>query len=304
MLLFISWKLTSVEIISMEINMQENEMKRLYDSGMSCMEIAKIFGYKTPKSISDKLVKIGVKLRTGQNKNSQTVIYNTDIFKKIDTEWKAYYLGLLLTDGWITNRKDGVIDTVGYSSVDKDAAEYVSICTGKPIQVVNKPSKVVGPNGDLINQSTEYRVVLTSVEMVKDLQRLGVVENKTHILKGPNLLIDELVYLPQILRGIIDGDGTLGFPSNNLSSMYFRIISASEDFIDWCIWALNVLGMRDINKRKINNILWELNSARPSNIAILTNSIYRGNFGMSRKYNLIHNHFNTNFKTVASVSNG
>ena len=40
---------------------------------------------------------------------------------------------------------------------------------------------------------------------------------------------------------------------------------------------------------------------KPSNIAIY-NSIYRGNFGMSRKYNLIQNHFNTNFK-LASVSN-
>lgn len=287
----------------MEINMQENEMKRLYNSGMSCMEIAKIFGYKTPKSISDKLTRIGVKLRTGQNKNSQTIIYNTDIFKKIDTEWKAYYLGLLLTDGWITHRKDGVIDTIGYSSVDKDAAEYIALCTGKPIQVVNKNSNNIGPNGNLINQSTEYRVVLTSIEMVNDLKRLGVVENKTHILEGPRLSYDELIYLPQILRGIIDGDGTLGFPSNNLSSMYFRIISASEKFIDWCIWALNVIGMRDINKRKINDVLWELNSAKPTNIAILANSIYRGNFGMSRKHNLIQNHFNTNFKTVASVSN-
>lgn len=283
--------------------MQENEMKRLYNSGMSCMEIAKIFGYKTPKSISDKLTRIGVKLRTGQNKNSQTIIYNTDIFKKIDTEWKAYYLGLLLTDGWITHRKDGVIDTIGYSSVDKDAAEYIALCTGKPIQVVNKNSNNIGPNGNLINQSTEYRVVLTSIEMVNDLKRLGVVENKTHILEGPRLSYDELIYLPQILRGIIDGDGTLGFPSNNLSSMYFRIISASEKFIDWCIWALNVIGMRDINKRKINDVLWELNSAKPTNIAILANSIYRGNFGMSRKHNLIQNHFNTNFKTVASVSN-
>lgn len=283
--------------------MQENEMKRLYDSGMSCMEIAKIFGYKTPKSISDKLTRIGVKLRTGQNKNSQTIIYNTDIFKKIDAEWKAYYLGLLLTDGWITHRKDGVVDIIGYSSVDKDAAEYISLCTGKPIQVVNRNSNNIGSNGNLINRSTEYRVVLASVEMVNDLKRLGVVENKTHTLEGPRLSCDELIYLPQILRGIIDGDGTLGFPSNNSSSMYFRIISASENFIDWCIWALNVIGMRDINKRKINDVLWELNSAKPTNIAILANSIYRGNFGMSRKYNLIQNHFNTNFKTVASVSN-
>lgn len=283
--------------------MQINEMKRLYDSGMSCAEIAKIFGYKTPKSISDKLKRFGVDIRTGQNKNSQTVVYNTDIFQNIDSEWKAYYLGLLLTDGWITHREDGVVNTIGYSSVDRDVVDYISLCTGKPVQIVNKNLTKIGPDNKEISQSTEYRVILTSKEMVKDLVRLGVVENKTHILEGPKLSMDELIYLPQILRGIIDGDGTLGFPSNSISSMYFRIISASEKFIDWCIWALNVLGMRDIHKRKVNEILWELNTAKPSNIAILANSIYRGNFGMSRKYNLIQNHFNTNFKTVASVSN-
>lgn len=288
----------------MENNMQINEMKRLYDSGMSCAEIAKIFGYKTPKSISDKLKRFGVDIRTGQNKNSQTVVYNTDIFQNIDSEWKAYYLGLLLTDGWITHREDGAVNTIGYSSVDRDVVDYISLCTGKPVQIVNKNLTKIGPDNKEINQSTEYRVILTSKEMVKDLVRLGVVENKTHILEGPKLSMDELIYLPQILRGIIDGDGTLGFPSNSTSSMYFRIISASEKFIDWCIWALNVLGMRDIHKRKVNEVLWELNTAKPSNIAILTNPIYRGNFGMSRKYNLIHNHFNTNFKTVALASNG
>lgn len=116
-------------------------MKRLYSSGMSCAEIAKIFGYKTPKSINDKLKKAGVRIRTGQNKNSQSIIYRTDIFKTIDCEWKAYYLGLLLTDGWITNKKDGVVDTIGFSSVDKDVVEYISLCTGKPMQVVDRPSK-------------------------------------------------------------------------------------------------------------------------------------------------------------------
>lgn len=283
--------------------MDIDEMKRLYCSGMSCAEIAKIFGYKTPKSINDKLKKAGVEIRIGQNKNSQSIIYRTDIFKTIDCEWKAYYLGLLLTDGWITNRKDGVVDTIGFSSVDKDAVEYISLCTGKPMQIVNRPSQKIGPNGKVINQLTEYRVILTSIEAVADIARLGVVQNKTHTLSGPLLNPGELVYLPQILRGIIDGDGTLGFPTNSPSTMYFRILSASEEFIDWCIWALNVIGMRDLHKRRLTDTLMCIDTAKPTNIAILANSIYRGNFGMSRKHNLIHNHFNTNFKSVASVSN-
>ena len=129
--------------------------------------------------------------------------------------------------------------------------------------------------------------------MVKDIARLGIVNNKSLILKGPNLTNNELRYLSYILRGIIDGDGTLGFPSNCAKSMYFRIVSGSEAFIDWCIWALEILGMKDLRKRAIDKTMWEVNSAQASNIAILNFSIYPGEMGMKRKSQLIKNHFNT-----------
>ena len=89
------------------------------------------------------------------------------------------------------------------------------------------------------------------------------------------------------MRGIIDGDGTFGFPSNCPGSIYFRIVSASEKFVDWCIWALRILGMRNINKIQINDSFWEINSAQSYNIEILVHSIYRGSFGMSRKRNIL-----------------
>ena len=63
------------------------------------------------------------------------------------------------------------------------------------------------------------------LKIVKDLKRLSVVPNKTNILSGPDLRYSELKYLNFIMRGIIDGDGTFGFPSNSDESIYFRIIS-------------------------------------------------------------------------------
>ena len=134
---------------------QIKEMIRLYETGLSCGAIAKIFGYKTPKSINEKLVKAGIKIRTSQNQHSQDKSYSDDIFKSIDCEWKAYYLGLLLTDGWITDRSKGFVsDIIGLGLTDEDCINYLSLCTGKSVQYVSKSSsRSIGPSGKLINQN-------------------------------------------------------------------------------------------------------------------------------------------------------
>ena len=285
--------------------MQNNERKffdleiakKMYlEENRSLHEIAKVFGFRTPKSIGDKLKSAGVCIRTSQNAHTIKKSYSDNILERIDTEWKGYFLGLLLTDGWITSRSDNLVDIVGLSSVDRDVIEYISLCTGKSIQTVDHSvGTKIGPLGTEINRKTEYRIVLNSTKIVSDLERLGVVERKTNILKGPDLTFEEMKFLPQILRGIIDGDGTFGFPSNNENSVYFRIVSASEDFIDWCIHSLNILGMRNINKRMCTDSMWELNTAQHSNISILVNSIYQGQFGMNRKREKLLTVFNKRF---------
>lgn len=270
----------SINNFKKEFNLEE--AKGLYlEQEWSTGQIAKLYGFKSAKSISDKLKANGVVIRTGQNLYTTRKSYSDNIFELIDSEWKGYFLGLLLTDGWISGE-----NIVGYSSVDKDVVEYLSQITGKNIQIVDRKNKTfINPKGHTCTTSNEYRLVLSSKKMVEDLKRLSVVNNKTHTLEGPKLTSDELIYLPQILRGIIDGDGTLGFPSNHVGSIYFRITSASEKFIDWCIWALKVLGMRNINKRNISENFWEINSAQAHNVEILVHSIYAEEFGMTRKRN-------------------
>lgn len=262
------------------------EMTRLYLAGYSAGKIAKMAGYKTAKSVSDKLKKAGVQMRTSAQSQALKRTYDESMFEEIDSCWKAYFLGLLLTDGWTTTE-----NTVGWSSVDYDAVKFLSDCTGKSIQTVShSKSTFTNPQGQICNRKPEYRLVFTSSKMVEDVKRLGIVQNKTHTLSGPELKTKEMMYLKYIVRGIIDGDGTLGFPSNNPQSMYFRITSASKEFIDWCEWALHILGMENLRTRKAADKLWELNSGRPENIRVLR-TIYAKPFGMNRKYKKIWNHY-------------
>lgn len=272
------------------INFNIEEAVKMYNSGMSTIKIAKAFGFKTPKSISDKLKAHGISLRRNINGNSAKIKdYRDDIFETIDCEWKSYYLGLLLTDGWITKHKDkSYYDVVGLSMIDEDVISFISNCTGKSYTKIIGKEKAF-PSGNTYYPKDQYRILLNSRKIVEDLKRLSVVPNKTNILSGPDLRYSELKYLNFIMRGIIDGDGTFGFPSNSDESIYFRIISASEDFLIWCKDSLEILGMRNIriNKIKSRENFYELYSGIKSNIDILVNTIYKDSFGMSRKRDLI-----------------
>ena len=53
--------------------------------------------------------------------------------------------------------------------------------------------------------------------------------------------------------------------------------------------------MRNINKRMCTDSMWELNTAQHSNISILVNSIYQGQFGMNRKREKLLTVFNKRF---------
>ena len=273
------------------------EMIRLYQEGVNANKIAEIAGYKTGKSVLDKLHKAGVTVRTSKESKHLLRTYQEDLFEHIDAAWKGYFVGLMLTDGWVTQDR-----TVGYSSTDKDVVEYLSNMTGKSIQYVYRPDEKMGPRGKMIHCNPEYRLTFSSKTMIENLIRLGIVHNKSKILQGPELTPNEYKYIRFILRGIIDGDGTLGFPSNAPASMYFRIVSASEDFIDWCIWALEILGMTDLRKRKATESIWEVNTCQPCNIAILATAIYAEKMGMKRKRDKIRNHF-FNYTTAALSSN-
>lgn len=257
--------------------MEIQEMKRLYEQGYSTNEIAALAGYKTGKSIADKLKANGIKLCTETRLKKQKT-YDENLFETINSDEKAYFLGLLLTDGWTTRG-----DSIGYSTVDFDLIAYLSCYSGKSIQTVDRSNQTIGPAGTVINRKTEYRLCFTSKKMVKDLERLSVAPNKTLNLQGPNLSPQEMKYISSIIRGIIDGDGTFGFPSNSKKSIYFRIISMSKDFIDWCEWALELLGMRGLKINQCKGGLWRLESGQPENILILLYTVYKHPMGLERK---------------------
>lgn len=247
----------------------EYNIIRLYKSGLNSNEISKMYGYKTRNSILQKLNKFNVERRDWNNIQSEKKTYYNFSMQFIDDEYKAYFLGLILTDGYV-NEERGYI---GIDLSDKDAIEFLCDYLKTSYTIIKSEFR------------DKYRVILYGKKLVEEMKRLSVTERKTFSLKGPNLYEYEKSYLSYIMRGIIDGDGWI-----RKDGREFFISSASNEFIKWCRDSLKYLGFEDINIRFIENEfngIYIIRTAKKYNLEVLRNKIYNKPFGMNRKYKLL-----------------
>lgn len=263
-------------------NEQELQLVKEYISGVPVKNLMTKYGFATKKSITDKVKKYygdNYKELIEEAKNNRKG-YNYK-FEKISNQFDAYFLGLMLTDGYITTRGYDV----GIDLTDQDCIEFLSNTIGKKYTVEK-------PYG--LGEKSRYRLLLSDKQLVENLKKYGVVPNKSLILDKIPLSSEEEKFLPYIIRGIIDGDGNVSSTSYGAPS--FKIYSASEKFIDWVKEVLeNKMYMIDIHKhfsQNENNGIWYITSSDYNNILKLITLSYDKPFGMSRKYNKIRQTFN------------
>ena len=119
-----------------------------------------------------------------------------DIFQTIDSEEKAYWLGFLYADGYVS--KVGQIE--------------VSLQLGD-IHHLEKLKSFIKTNTPIIKDEkhNRCRLLFCSKQIAKDLNKLGCYNNKSLTLSFPNeeQVPDNL--LKHFLRGYVDGDGNLTF---------------------------------------------------------------------------------------------
>nr|DAL45319.1 MAG TPA_asm: LAGLIDADG-like domain [Caudoviricetes sp.] len=75
-----------------------------------------------------------------------------------------------------------------------------------------------------------YRLLLSDKDLITNIERFGIIEHKTDIIPAPSLLPEEEKYIPYIIRGIIDGDGTFDIRNNTIG---MRVATKSKVFAEW-----------------------------------------------------------------------
>lgn len=275
----------SAKILS---NEQEQQLVQEYLNGIPVIDLQKKYGYKTKKSITDKVRKhlgrglSGQELREVRNKRKG---YSVD-FSKINNPFNAYFIGLMLTDGYICDENKFGIDLT-----DEDVIKFISEVTRQGYHTYEYNDGIRKPR---------HRIIFSDSEQVKILARYGIIKNKTFTLSGFAFEEDEEIYLPYLLRGIIDGDGCIYQTSYGKPA--FFIVSASKDFSDWLVHILtHRFYMKDIHSYQTTNGTWRVDTALEYNLYILRDIIYNRPYGMARKFEKLREMFNDYNKDVQTI---
>lgn len=246
-----------------------------YESGdFTVKELMEKYGYKTRKSITDKVKNYNGKMRTIREAQRLRCSYDENIFENIDEDWKAYFLGLLLTDGYVSSTRN----TVGLDLIDEEVIKFLSEKSNKDYVLAKHGGKNKGHD--------RYRITFTSRKMADDLVRFGIIPNKSLKLKAPEFHEDELKFIPYLIKGIIDGDGWV-----RKDGKEFFVGTSSLDFMEWLKELLESFGMIDIkiNTKTFEKDEWNdfyiIRTANQHNIKVLKEILKNCNIGMSYKYN-------------------
>ena len=158
----------------------------------------------------------GKPLTDEQRKSRRKYNVNDDIFEVIDTEEKAYWLGFLYADGYVTSDEDKVGLSISVNDIEHLERFKEFLQTTAPINIYN----CSGYNND----NKYCRLIVTSRKMKNDLMNLGVVPHKTTIITFPQL--DEKL-VPHFIRGYFDGDGSWSFNANR-DEYQFKVCGTKE----------------------------------------------------------------------------
>lgn len=172
------------------VSQEEQEQIRAYYKSrpMTVSEVTKKFGYCTQTVI---------KILGDIPRYTKTQLWSPDLredfFECIDTEEKAYFLGLMITDGNVFKANDHRA-SISFTLDDADAylLEYWRQCVNA--------TTVISHDGRGCSQHA-----LRSLKMANDLAKYGVVPRKTLHAYLPT--IEDESQMRHLIRGLIDGDG-------------------------------------------------------------------------------------------------
>lgn len=201
---------------------------------------------------------------TGRNNpNCKYKELNDNMFSCIDSEYKAYLLGLIASDGAIGTNNSCIIEIH-----ERDYNLLKSIKEKMNLDCLLKIS----------HKRQRAILTLNSKQICQDVLNLLQIKNKTalsHDIRIPNLKSQELIYA--FLRGHFDGDGSINSINKNVISPVCSITSFSNLFLDDLSQIISIPFTQNNNK-----VIYSGTNA----IDFLGKIYANANIYLDRKYNL------------------
>lgn len=143
----------------------------------------------------------------------KTRVFNEDYFEKIDTPDRAYWLGFIYADGWISVHKRDSSDPNSRLSYEfgmelQRCDEYIlhmlNNALGGQHVIKQYHNKLLIANNRNESETDSSVLRVYSKKMVTDLMANGIDLRKSHSDRFP--VVDDSLFF-DFLRGYIDGDG-------------------------------------------------------------------------------------------------
>lgn len=193
--------------------MKENQLKfskeevleyyQYYNAGHSIKETAEYFKVHY-RDILHYFIYFGYYKPIRKQSSVHNLCINNNFFNTIDNPLKAYFLGLIMSDGYIMTTLYNKEVGLALKAEDK----YI-------LDILNSH---ISPEKKISKYRNSYKWKVVSSQMYEDLKRYGIVENKSHSeYHYPDIPKE---YDKDFIRGYFDGDGCI-----SLKSTGFNVIS-------------------------------------------------------------------------------
>lgn len=229
----------SINKVSKEI---QEQIIEAYKSNMSLREIERHFS--VTRSTVAKFLETN-NIKTTKGNHYRKYFHQEDFFEIIDSEEKAYWLGFMYADGYISEKVRGYGQDSFGITLQIDDEEHLkkfknAISATNPI-TYDKSKK--GKN--------QCRLLLTSQKTVDDLISQGCFKHKSLILQPPKTVPEDLMF--HFIRGYFDGDGSITkthTPGKNYITNEYRYGVNIVGTYEMCYWLQEKLEMGSVIKEK------------------------------------------------------
>lgn len=180
-----------------------NKLCEDYNSGKSLTSLSTELGVSAGK-VKRELLLSGVVLRTASEASRKYSI-NETFFDSIDSQEKAYFLGLLYADGYNDTTRNSI--SLHLKQDDKQILETLNylLQPSKPLQFISH--QYARDKG--VNTQDQYRLIIGNKHISSRLADIGCGRCKTHTLKFPSSDVVPHHLINHFVRGYFDGDGSI-----------------------------------------------------------------------------------------------
>ncbi len=203
------------------------------------LTVAKAFHVNTYTARA-RLVQYGVTIR----KRGRTSIYtlNEKAFDNAEKNPEAsYFCGLLYTDGSVTKNR---------VSISLQKQDSVIVWRLRSFLKATHPIRTIAANNSYKNSQPSVLLGVSSAQLAQSLQQYGIVPNKSTRQIPPMSMLSN----PHWWRGVVDGDGSVGFRKSGRPYVY---ITGSKATCEQFIWFGREYADFDVSIQP-NNSIWQV----------------------------------------------